>query len=260
MSDSLGIVIPAYRPDIERLSSYTLAIKDRISPTTVRIELDDPQAETLAELDGVPATVSTAPKRRGKGRALTAGFDALETDILAFVDADGSTPVDQLARVLEPVVASEADVSVGSRRHPDAAVLSSQSRLRGILGDCFAWFARRLLPIQLYDYQCGAKAISVAAWEQIRHGMTTSGFSWDIQLVTLADRAGYTIQEVPIEWVDQPGSTVSPGRTGFELARAVVAARLGWPGMEQRPADARLVDRDRYEAVSEQESTESDDD
>ncbi|MFB6150334.1 MAG: glycosyltransferase [Haloarculaceae archaeon] len=225
MSQSVGIVIPAFRPDVDRLRAYVDAVREELDPETVRIEVDDPGSAVATALAEVPATVNVSPYRRGKGAAVTDGFEALETDVLAFADADGSTPPAELAAVVDAVVGGSADLAVGSRRHPDAEITSHQTFARRFLGDGFAWLARRLLAVDLYDYQCGAKALTRPAWEGVRGHLYEAGFAWDVELVAMAGALELDVAEVPITWEDRPGSTVSPVRTSIRLARALLTAR-----------------------------------
>ena len=225
MSRSVGVVVPAYRPDVSRLRAYVEAIDEAIAPATIVVELDAPREGVPAVLADLPARIEAVPYRRGKGAAITAGFERLETDVYAFVDADGSTPVHSLERVLEHVTDVSVDLAVGSRRHPDANVTSHQTFARRFLGDGFAWLAGHLLAVDLYDYQCGAKAITGEAWARVRDHLYEPGFAWDVELVAMAGALDLDVVEVPIEWEDRPGSTVSPVRTSFALLRALLAAR-----------------------------------
>ncbi|WP_129114905.1 glycosyltransferase [Halegenticoccus tardaugens] len=225
MDRSVGIVIPAYRPDADVLAAYVREIAERLRPDEIRVELDAPTPTEVDELATLPATVSTAPRRRGKGAAVTAGFEALDADVLAFVDADGSTPVDSIDDVLAPVRAGEAELSVGSRRHPDARVASHQTFARRYLGDCFARLGRLLLDAKLYDYQCGAKAIARDAWTTVRRHLYEPGFAWDVELVAVAAALDARVVEVPVRWEDRPGSTVSPIRSSLRLGRGLLSAR-----------------------------------
>lgn len=225
MSRSLGVVIPAYRPDVGQLSTYVARIHERLDPTTVRIELDAPSESVVASLADVQADVNVSPYRRGKGAAVTAGFESLDTDVLAFVDADGSTTVDSLAEIVEQVTDGTAALAVGSRRHPEANVTSHQTVARRWLGDGFVWLARHMLDAELHDYQCGAKAITRDAWTNVREHIYEPGFAWDIELVAMTAALDLPISEVPITWEDQPGSTVEPVRTSLRMARALFTAR-----------------------------------
>jgi hypothetical protein len=249
MSRSVGVVIPAYRPDVDRLGAYVRALRTALDPEVIRVELDSeghgpsgsrPEGDDSVEhgstgseptvrdrIADLPVTLNEASGRRGKGAAITAGFEALsaEVDVLAFADADGSTPAPSIADVVRPVVAGDADLAAGSRRHPEATVESHQTVARRHLGDGFAWLARRLLDVRLYDYQCGAKALTTGAWERIRPHLHEPGFAWDIELLAVADAVGCRIVEVPVVWEDRPESTVSPVRTTLRLGRGLVVSR-----------------------------------
>ncbi len=222
---SVGIVVPAYRPDSDRLAAFVRALEAELDPATIRIELDAPAPATEAALSELPATVATVPERRGKGAAITAGFECLETDVLALADADGATPAASVGNVVAPVCDDEVDLAVGSRRHPDADIRSHQTYVRRWLGDGFAWLARRLLTVDLYDYQCGAKAIDRQAWRAVRSHLYEPGFAWDVELVAMAGALDRRVREVPVTWKDRPGSTVAPVATSLELLRALFPVR-----------------------------------
>jgi len=255
MSTTVGVVIPAYRPDVSELRRYVTAIEETLAPETVVIELDSPRDGVVAELGDLPAVVETVPYRRGKGAAITAGFEYLATDVLVFADADGSTPADSLAAVVDPVTAGRADLAVGSRRHPESEVGSHQTFARRFLGDGFAWLAGTLLSVSLYDYQCGAKAITADGWAQVRSHLYEPGFAWDVELAAMAGAMDLRVVEVPIHWEDRPGSTVSPVRDSLALGRALLSARhrakqLSDDRLHTAIASAReqptaLVERDR---------------
>ncbi|MFB6092354.1 MAG: glycosyltransferase [Haloquadratum sp.] len=266
MTRPVGIVVPAYRPDPERLATYLHALVERLDPAVVRVELDAPRERIRDRVGALPdrVEIASAGARRGKGTAITAGFEALagagsgpdadvDVDVLAFADADGSTPADSFASVVDAVLDGDADLATGSRRHPDAEVASHQTFARRRLGDGFAWLARRFLDERLYDYQCGAKALTVETWRAVRSHLYEPGFAWDIELVAVAAALDRRIVEVPIRWEDRPGSTVSPVRTTLRLARALVTARHRARLLREdrihellaarRPAEPSLVER-----------------
>ena len=224
MAPSVGIVVPAYRPDVEALAAYVDALRAELDPETIRVELDAPEPGVERRVAELPVELNVSPERRGKGAAITAGFQALSTDVLAFADADGATPAESVADVVARVT-SGADLAVGSRRHPDATVESHQTLARRRLGDGFAWLARRLLDADLHDYQCGAKAIDADAWDTVADHLYEPGFAWDIELIAMAAALEQTVAEVPVRWEDQPDSTVSPVATTVELGVALLSAR-----------------------------------
>ncbi len=219
VSRTVGLVIPAYEPDVDRLRGYLESIRETGVVDVIHVELDDPTGST-PEI-GVADSINRVDERRGKGAAIVAGFDTLSTDVLAFADADGATATPSFLDVVEPVRDGSVGLAVGSRRHPDATITSHQTVLRRRLGDVFAWLARRLLAVPLYDYQCGAKAVGANEWAEIRRHMHESGFAWDLEFIAVADALGYDIREVPITWDDSSDSTVNPIRTPIEMAIAM---------------------------------------
>jgi cellulose synthase/poly-beta-1,6-N-acetylglucosamine synthase-like glycosyltransferase len=99
---TVGIIIPAYAPDILVLEQFINDIRDVISPEVIRVEIDTPRRAHVNRLKEVVDEVSVSNSRRGKGAAIMEGFDSLDTDICVFADADGSVPaesVENLGRV-----------------------------------------------------------------------------------------------------------------------------------------------------------------
>jgi hypothetical protein len=255
MSQSLGVVLPAYDPAVDVLARYVAALHDALAPEVVRIELDAPDEATVNALADVDATVNAVDARRGKGAAITCGFEALvdDVDVLAFADADGATPAHSIADVVAALDEDGVALAVGSRRHPDADVRSHQTFARRYLGDGFAFLARTLLGISLYDFQCGAKAITSDGWRSVRPHLYEPGFAWDVELIAIAAARSLPIREVPVTWEDQPESTVSPVSTAYDLGRCLLRSRhrmkeLGGSSVHEAIADRRtgriaLIDR-----------------
>ncbi len=249
-STRVGVAVPAYEPELDRLRPYLDALSEAVADEVV-VALDDPEPgveDALRE----HATLEVSATRRGKGAAITAAFDALATDVdrLAFADADASTPTESVARIVaaidgppavdagDPTATVEtapaaADggapdaptVAVGTRRHPESDVRSHQSVVRRSLGAGFVRLAQGLLDVELSDYQCGAKAVTTDAWRAIRPHLHEPGFAWDVEFVAVADALGERVVEVPVVWEDRPAKTVSPVGDTLSMARGLLAAR-----------------------------------
>lgn len=237
---SIGLVIPAYNPDIQTLEQYIAEIKSSVNPEKVRIEIDMPSEDIESRLSEKVDYVNSVHRRRGKGAAITHGFDSLDTDIIAFTDADGSVPAPDLENIINKIISKDADVSIGSRRHPASEIISHQTMFRRLLGDGFAFVARRMLPTRCNDYQCGAKAVSADAWDMIGKHCYEPGFAWDLEFVSVAGSLGYEIIEVPIKWEDHPDSTVSPLSTSIELATALVDVRRRTDALSSSPRHSEI--------------------
>lgn len=225
MAASVGVIVPSYKPDVSQLSRYVFAIQEQIEPEQIIVEIDGASKDTISRLSDLPAEISQHTSRRGKGAAITVGFEKLDTDVLAFADADGSTPADELGRIIESVRTGSSDITIGSRRLPDSDVRSNQTIARRYLGDVFARLARSLLNAGFSDFQCGAKAISKDGWVQLRDELYEPGFAWDLELIAIAEKNNLLIEEIPIQWHDKPRSTVDPVRTSIDMLRALILIR-----------------------------------
>jgi glycosyltransferase involved in cell wall biosynthesis len=184
-------------------------------------------------------TVLEQPDNRGKGEAVRAGFlAALKSGsrVVAYLDADFATPVDEMIRILRELMSGSAHAAFGSR----IAVLGAQIERRAIrhyLGRIFATFASLVLRVPVYDTQCGAKAFRAspalaASLSEPFHAR----WAFDVELIGRLLAAGLTADdfiEVPLRrWVDVAGSRLRPLQfplLGWELLRIHLAlGRLRW--------------------------------
>jgi glycosyltransferase involved in cell wall biosynthesis len=221
----VAIVIPAYMPDNTTLQTYTDQITESICPDTVRIELD--AAQENPELDFTHSvTVNSVKNRRGKGKAITDGFNSVSADILCFVDGDGSVPINSINRVIDSIKSKTCDIAIGSRRLPGSIIHSHQTIVRRLMGKVLVRTANVTLSNSLSDYQCGVKCITQEAWKEISSHCAEEGFAWDLEFLTIADILGYEITEIPIEWEDHPDSTVNPVYAPINFMKALLRVKM----------------------------------
>lgn len=223
VGDDVGLVIPVYRPNVERLERYANELRETLEPAALRMELDAPREGVAETLEGAGFEVHAVDERRGKGAAISDGFDALDADILAFVDADASTAIPSVQRTVE-TVANGTDVAVGSRRHPEAQV-TDRSLPRAVLSTGLVMLARASFDVSLSDYQCGLKALRREVWDNVGHDVDQTGFAWDMDFLVAANQASYEIEEVPIEWDGGSSSSLDLPAAIQEFSRALVTIR-----------------------------------
>lgn len=161
----------------------------------------------------------------GKGHAIRTAWQEKEADVYAFMDADLSAELSHLPRLLEAL--HDADIAIGSRRHPQAKV--SRSLKREILSRAYNAAARRLLHLPFLDLQCGFKAVRRHVVADLLPKTEHDGYFFDTELLALAHHEDYQIAEVPIAWQETlaPGrkSRVKLGRTSWELFRNILSLR-----------------------------------
>jgi dolichyl-phosphate beta-glucosyltransferase len=163
---------------------------------------------------------------QGKGAAVRLGMKSAVGSLQLFADADGATPIDELAR-LENALADGADIAIGSRalaaRLPDFAV---HARVyRSLLGTLFNAAVRHGGIKDISDTQCGFKLFRRSVAQELFGYASINGFGFDLEVLYLAQQRGYRIAEVPVNWADQPGSKVRVVRDGLAMLRDLAVIR-----------------------------------
>jgi hypothetical protein len=126
---------------------------------------------------------------------------------VAFLDADLSTPIEELPRAL--ALLEQADVVIGSRDLPASVIRVPQSLFRRLASELFRWVRLALIGLaRISDTQCGFKAYRGPVARQLFALAVVDRFMFDIEILYLADRAGLRIVEMPVRWDDVPGSKV----------------------------------------------------
>ncbi len=168
--------------------------------------------------------IRTNPTAHGKGHAVKTGMLMARGEWVFFMDADLSVPLRCVGEFL--AAAGDADVLMGSRRHPESVIAIRQPTAREMAGRLFNRVLRAAGVTRFCDTQCGFKAFRREAAQKIFPMLRQQGFGFDVEVVVLAEVMGFRIKELPVEWADAPGSTLRPLRDGiFALRDAVLAAR-----------------------------------
>lgn len=162
------------------------------------------------------------PVARGKGYAVKTGMLRARGDLVFFMDADLSVPLRFVPEFLRH--AADADVLMGSRRHPESVIRIHQPLLREASGRIFNVSLRLLGITPLRDTQCGFKAFTRAAAQAVFSRVEQDGFGFDVEAILVAQALGLRLLELPVEWADVKGTKVSPLNGLAALRDAVQAA------------------------------------
>jgi len=227
-----SVVIPAYNEQ-SRLPAYLREVvaffERRGEPFEVVVVddgSDDATRDRVRELAAFHDQVRliTHTQNHGKGYAVRAGMTSARGAFRLFADADGATPIRELER-LEPALLAGADIVIGSRalRDPAVSVLARPHRM--VAGRVFSWLAARLGLRGIADSQCGFKCFRGPVAEDLFRSLRTDGFGFDVELLLLAQRRGYRIAEIAVNWTDQPGSKVKVLTDGPRMLGQILVAR-----------------------------------
>ncbi len=230
----LTLVIPAYN-EAQRLGATLDAVAAYLSQAGIDanvIVVDDGSTDGTADVaaqyavSGHPVDVITLPGQRGKGAAVRAGMLAADADVIGFVDADLSTPLDELPRALDAFDRGH-DVAIGSRALSRSRLLRAQSPARRVS----AWFFRGIAPITaglhgIPDSQCGFKFFRRDVAQELFAATVVERWVFDVEVLRLAVHRGYRVAQIPVAWRDHPGSRLRLTRVAFGVLRDLVRIRL----------------------------------
>jgi glycosyltransferase involved in cell wall biosynthesis len=223
---SLDIIIPAHneqhRIDTTLLDYRTRCGDAELSLVVALDDCSDRTAELVAQhAQRDPRVHATPYPRLGKGGVVSEAFRTSHAEYVAFVDADGATPPDELLRLVDVCRHTGSDIAIASRYHPASVLPVPRSRGRRLAGAGFATAVRHLFRLPYADTQCGAKVIRAEAARRITPLLSARDFVFDVDLLTTARQLGYRIAEVPTVWLDKDGSRVTTGRDSARMAASL---------------------------------------
>jgi glycosyltransferase involved in cell wall biosynthesis len=163
--------------------------------------------------------------RLGKGGGVIAGLAAARSLFVGYVDADGSTSIDEMKRLFGSL--ATADGAIGSRWIPGSKLKVRQGILRQFESRAFNLLIRVLFGLTYHDTQCGAKVFKKSAIDSVLPMMTSRGFEFDVELLWRLQGAGFEVAEVPVEWQNKGDSRVQK-RDMLRMLLSLVRVRFGF--------------------------------
>lgn len=221
----LSIVIPAYKEGERIHKSLDALIKYQ--------KTHDFLIQTIVVVDGSPDNTAEIAKtyqnkisnllvidrkeNRGKGYTVKEGMEKASGKYILFTDADNSTPLEQVDKLLKYIDAYE--VVIGSRYVKGGKLAHPQPFHRIIGGRVLNIIIQLLAARGIKDTQCGFKLYQKEAAKKIAERQTFDRFSFDIEQLAIARKLGYKVKEEGITWYDDPHSTVNPIKDGIQMVK-----------------------------------------
>jgi glycosyltransferase involved in cell wall biosynthesis len=212
----LSIIIPAYN-EAERIPQTLVDMDKRLSGVDYSYEIlvvsDGSKDNTASVVRNMAKMVKNLKlidlkDNTGKGGAVRQGMLLATGKIRLFTDADNSTSIDQFEKMM-PLFKEGAAVVIGSRVVKGAKLDPPEPWYRQIPGKAGNLVFQTVLGLWgIWDTQCGFKAFTDEAAEKIFNISTISGWGFDVEILALAKRMGYTIAEIPVHWVNDTRSHV----------------------------------------------------
>ena len=252
----LSIIIPAFNEE-ERIAPTLLTLDAFLAKQRIHYEIivvDDGSSDNtviLVEAMGVKMTALRcipSKRNRGKGHAVRVGMLAAKGEVRVMYDADGSMPATELPKLITPIFSRgdsaegakhsrsakqgvlkndanssgtsflNTDIAIGSRYTGNADTQAAQPGWRVAWSRVANRIVQRSLVAGIRDTQCGFKAFSAEAAEAVFSRATIDGWAFDLEVLALASKLGYSIGEVGVVWSDDERSHISPVRDFLKVA------------------------------------------
>ena len=236
----LSLVIPAYNETscLEAVLAGVVAYLDAQPYDAEVVVVDDGSTDGTHEIaEGYAGHTSTKvcgvrlPENRGKGFAVRTGMlEHAGGEYRVFFDADGSTPIEEIEK-LWPRFDAGADIVIGSRALPDSDIAVRQRWYREAMGRTFNAILHVMGLTRFKDTQCGFKAFTAAACETVFSRQTLERFSFDVELLHIAQRHGLRVEEIPVVWRNVAQSRLHPLLDSLQMFWDLLKIRIrGWRG------------------------------
>jgi dolichyl-phosphate beta-glucosyltransferase len=227
-----SIVIPAYN-EAGRIPATLQAVVEIVRKNGWSAEVivvDD--GSTDATADVVSKFAASAPEvrlmqnpgNRGKGYSVRSGLLQALGDVVMFTDADLSAPMDE-AQGLFDAIAGGADIAIGSRWLERTRQTIRQPLYRQFFGRCFNAVTRLVMDLPFADTQCGFKAFTRAAAQTVFQLQTIERWGFDPEILFIALKRGYRIQEVPVSWAHDERTRMSYLKDGIKMIQEIAIVR-----------------------------------
>jgi dolichyl-phosphate beta-glucosyltransferase len=232
---SLSVIVPAYN-EAGRLPRTLRRLREHLDArggVSEIIVVDDGSRDGTADAARREAlrglTVLRDDRNRGKGHAVRRGMLAARGELRLMTDADLSTPVEDLPRLLARIEEGY-DVAIGSRAVADARVEVRQPWFRETAGRAFNVLVRTLVLPGLRDTQCGFKLWRGEAAVEAFALSRLDGFAFDVEVLFVARRRGRRIAEVPVTWRNDVATRVGALRGVVAFTDLLRIRMNAWAG------------------------------
>ena len=173
-------------------------------------------------------------ERKGRGCALKQVWLDSPMDVVSYMDVDLSTGIDAFPALIRAIAEEGYDVAIGSRLAKGAKVERSLKRRVLTLG--YNSMIKGMFFTGFSDAQCGFKAVSREAAQTLIPLIEDNNWFFDTELLILAEKAGYKVKDVPVEWIEDTDTRVKIVATVSEDVRGLIRMRLGRPWRRAKAA------------------------
>jgi dolichyl-phosphate beta-glucosyltransferase len=228
MKPYISLIIPAYNEELRLGNTLKLTISylNSIPHPYEIIVSDDGSKDKTTEVAKQFQDVRVVGDgvNYGKGAAVRRGMLEAKGDIRVFSDADLSTPIYEIEKVLTQLNAG-FDICIGSRAIDDNLIRKHQPFYREFMGKTFNKLVQIFALKGISDTQCGFKGFTEKAAEDVFSRSQINGFGFDVEILYLARKLGYEIKEIGVEWYNDERTTVHPIKDSIQMFKEIIKVR-----------------------------------
>jgi len=242
----ISIIIPAYNEEkrlavsLEKLAVFLRTRSEQFEVIVVDDASKDQTSEVAASFKNKIPNLTVMRLEvspfAGKGWAVNKGVLKSKGEVVLFTDADFSTPIEELDKLLEKL-GSGFDIAIGSRALDRSLVKQRQSILRETMGRTFNILVQLFTVRGIVDTQCGFKAFKMPQCRSLFEEQKIFDFGFDVELLFSAQKKGLKIAEVPVLWYNDKLSTVNPIIDSAKMFLDLIKIRLYHGRMDGSFAD-----------------------
>ncbi len=221
MSLLLSIIIPAYNeeqriaPSLDKILQFLTSNSYGAEVVIVNDGSSDNTANYVSGRveeflnAGIDLRLLTNQPNRGKGYSVKRGVKESRGEIALFTDADLSSPITEAPKLIEPILANQADVTFGSRALNRKLIGERQPLYRDFGGRIFNFLLQTITGLEYHDTQCGFKAFRRQESLPVFDMQSIDRFGFDPETLFIAKKIGLRLLEIPVVWNDVEGSKVN---------------------------------------------------
>lgn len=249
----ISVIVAAYNEE-KRIIPSLLAIRDYFTARETDYEIivvddgsrDGTRTVATREITEIPALkVIGYDMNMGKGYALRTGVLSSTGDFVLLSDADLSTPIEELSKLLDFIHNNACDIVIGSRALALSRILKKQPWWRRGMGKLFNKMVKTLVIDDFDDTQCGFKLFRGDCARALFREARVNRFAFDVEILAMARQMGYKVRDIPIVWINSPQSKVNPvtdsAQMFFDLLKIRRRLRNAGVHAAARPSDAAAV-------------------
>ncbi len=249
---TIDIIIPVYNEEhslpacIEKLSAY---IEGSMPVPTSIIIADNASTDRTWQVAGELCAQYDNLSRihldqKGRGRALKQAWLTSQATVVAYMDVDLSTDLNALLPLVAPLLSGHSDIAIGTRLSRDSRV--ERGPKREFISRTYNLMLKTAMSAHFSDAQCGFKAMRTDVVQRLLPHVEDNAWFFDTELLLLAEKAGYRVHEVPVDWIDDPDSRVNIVDTAVKDIQGMWRVGTGLVTGKIKPEEFSAYTKEKY--------------